>query len=186
MDRPDWYRAPQSGGVEVARMLLTRTIQRCYPSHEMSQSQLFGMDRYDSFQKLLQEFSHRQTVERKGVNITISPQPFEVLNEQLFCSCCREILSVHKSTIVNHILSEKHMNNQKEFEDGQKPRQQLIDSWQNETKAADIVTLTDQEKDFRHDVLFSFLSGALPLHPAGGFAPWNPFKNKIIYKYNLI
>jgi len=71
------------------------------------------------------------------------------------------MLSLHKSTIDNHCLSKKHMEKKSNMKNSKGHQQQLIhemDQWQQETNATGITSLTDVEKDFRHDVLFSFLS----------------------------
>ena len=100
------------------------------------------------------------------VNVHYSPEPFVDSRGELFCECCREPLTTHKSTVWNHCACKKHKDNKQIFQQSGVKRQQILDSivdYQKDTDVVGVKTLTDDERIFRHDVLFSFLSSLDPL-----------------------
>ena len=100
------------------------------------------------------------------VKVHYSPEPFVDSRGELFCECCREPLTTHKSTVWNHCACKKHKDNKQIFQQSGVKRQQILDSivdYQKDTDVVGVKTLTDDERIFRHDVLFSFLSSLDPL-----------------------
>ena len=79
---------------------------------------------------------------------------------------CREPLTTHKSTVWNHFACKNTKTTKKIFELSGVKRQQILDSIVEYQKVTDVVgvkTLTEEEKIFRYDVLYSFLSSLDPL-----------------------
>ena len=114
----------------------------------------------EAVNKLVFEFSQTRVIKYKKQRMTMTPEPFVNSAGVLFCQCCRECLSLHHGTIVQHTACPKHINNKKKLNDakaaGQKILQQ-IDKYVAATNVVGFTTFAPREKMFRHDVLFSFL-----------------------------
>ena len=117
--------------------------------------------------KMFHLFTQERTTENsKGVIIPWPPEPFIISHGELFCQCCREPITEKKTTIYNHIGCKKHRDSKAEFQKAGLKRQQILDSiveFQEATGVVGIKTLSEEERIFRYDVVFSFLSSLDPL-----------------------
>ena len=98
-------------------------------------------------------------------------EPFTVSNCKLFCKACREEISVKKSSIENHLKSQKHHNGK------QKMRQRAVregDIAESLAKYNNDVhpkgeTLPVQQQVFRVKVMQTFLQAGVPLNKIAVF-----------------
>ena len=106
------------------------------------------------------KMKHKLTKKVKVLQCT--PEPFANSAGMLFCTCCRETLSIHKSTVQRHCGAEKHLL-AKEAKKGSTEKQQKIitsiESFKEKHSVSGLTNLSEREKLFRYDKVFGFRSG---------------------------
>jgi hypothetical protein len=83
-------------------------------------------------------------------------------------------LSLHKSSILSHLISEKHITKKASKEGAQEQQQQILTSielFKKESDAVGLTNISDREKLFRYDVVFSFLLSGNPLESMNSHRP---------------
>ena len=151
-ERFDWQTKP-------SHLLGKKSHQKVYnnPTRVNSLLKVFGIKR-------LEKFQDKKTKVVKEIFCT--PEPFLNSAGMLFCSCCREILPVHKGSIRKHCVAPKHFQNKQKLENSLEQKQAILTSIANykvSAGATGVTNMSDQERLFRYDVLFSFLGSGDPL-----------------------
>ena len=94
-----------------------------------------------------------------------------VLGDKLFCSVCREPLSVKKSIVQNHIASTKHALGKERIHSKEKRGRDIVSMLKNYDTQVHPVgeTLSDDLRVFRVKLVSSFLKAGVPLHKVDCF-----------------
>ena len=108
----------------------------------------------------------KDKVTKKVKVLQCTPEPFANSAGMLFCTCCRETLSIHKSTVQRHCGAEQHLL-AKEAKKGSTEKQQKIitsiESFKEKHSVSGLTNLSEREKLFRYDVVFDFMRSGDPL-----------------------
>ena len=83
----------------------------------------------------------------------------------LFCNCCREILPI-RGTVSSHCTTDKHLEKKDDWKNAEGKRQQILThkmDFKAQTPVVGMTNISDRERLFRYDVLFSFLASGDPL-----------------------
>ena len=94
-----------------------------------------------------------------------------VSHGHLFCSACREQLSVKRSVIKNHVQSVKHENSKKRLEKKEARERDIADSLTKYNKQIHPrgETLPQQQQVYRVKVVSAFLKAGVPLNKIESF-----------------
>ena len=87
---------------------------------------------------------------------------------KLFCSACREELSLRKNIITNHIGCKKHNTSKEKLRTSKAKEQDIIDSYDAEHHPVG-ETLPMTQRVYRLKVLKTFLRAAIPLTKLDAF-----------------
>ena len=94
-----------------------------------------------------------------------SEEPFLISNSRLFCSACREELSLKRSVINNHIQSGKHNNGIEKLKTKELKEKHIADMLieHNQEEHLRGETLPEQQQVYRVKVVTTFLKAGVPL-----------------------
>ena len=100
-----------------------------------------------------------------------SEEPFTVSNLRLFCSACREQISLKRSVIMNHIQCAKHKNGRERLKSKELREKRIAEMLvkHNEEQHLRGETLPEEQQVYRIKVVTAFLKAGVPLSKIGAF-----------------
>ena len=98
-------------------------------------------------------------------------EPFTISNGHLFCSACREQLSLKRSILKNHVCSMKHRNSKERLSRKEAREGDIASSLRkyNEQVHQHGETLPEQQQVYRVRVVSTFLKAGVPLNKIAKF-----------------